>query len=151
MISKKFKEALMIVQRKITGKEIPWAVVASANLAMQGINIKPSDLDLTVPFENLSTIAGIFKEYIISNIESLSTTTGEPAWDVKLKINDVEVQFVGERPNGLYVSSLLAERVTFVEVDGMRIPCLNLDAEIEAYTATTREDKAKLIREFLGK
>ncbi len=151
MISEKFKQAIMFISEVLSNAKIKWAVIGSTNQALQGMEITPNDLDLIVSFDYLKKIPELFKSFSPSPFQKLETTTGMPAWDVKMTLKKVEVQFLGERKEGLYVKPLLSKKVTHVTVNGLSIPCLALDSEANAYAKTNREKKAKAILDFLAK
>ena len=75
--------------------------------------------------------------------------TDEPGWEVKAEIGNVEVQILGERDMGEYVSKLLANKLTKIRIEDIEIPCFTLEAEAQTYAETNREHKAHLIQEFL--
>ncbi len=149
MLNKNFKEIIKIICNSMNREKIKFALIGSSNLALQGINLKPKDLDFVVKLKDLKRISKFFSEYLISDIKKLPQMTNEPAWDVKLKINDVNVQFLGERNNGEYVSKLLRNRIIYLYVDNIKVCCFTLEAEAQAYSETNREKKAKIIREYL--
>lgn len=91
----------------------------------------------------------IFADYQTSAVQELSATTGEPAWDVTCQIHGVDVQFLGERDTGEYVSKLLSHRLTTIELNDIEVPCFTLEAEAQTYAETHREHKARLIKTFL--
>ena len=74
-----------------------------------------------------------------------------PAWEVKFILNGIEVQILGENDEGDYVMKLIANRVVYLDLNGIRIPCFTLEAEEQTYRETNREKKANMIREFLRK
>ncbi|MFX0063118.1 MAG: hypothetical protein ACFFC7_13150 [Candidatus Hermodarchaeota archaeon] len=66
-----------------------------------------------------------------------------------MDINGVEVHTFGEQETDIYYSRIGKRRIVFVEFEEMKLPCLALESEAEAYSETNRESKAKLIRDFL--
>ena len=149
MINKDFKKAIKIITERLKKNRIKWAVIGSTNLALQGMRITPRDLDVVVTLSDLKNIPKIFSEYPASRIKKLKSITEEPAWEVKIEIGDVKVQILGEKESGEYVNKLLKSRITYLEVDGIKVPCFTLETEADAYSETNREEKAKLIKKFL--
>ena len=148
-ITKEFKLTIKFIDHKLKENNIIYAIITSTNLALQGIDVKPNDIDIIVNLNDLIKISDIFSDYLISSVKQLQTTTKELAWDVKLKMYDVDVQFIGEQKNGIYLSELIKKNLIFIDVDNIKIPCLTFEAEIRAYKKTNREHKAKMIEDFL--
>jgi len=151
MLNKTFKEALKVLNKKLKKNNIKWALIGTTNLALQGMNINPRDLDIVVTLGDLKKIPFIFEDYSPTDITKLPVTTDEPAWDVTLIILDVKVQIMGERDTGEYVNKLLANKIIQIKVDTFEVPCFTLEAEAQAYTETNRAQRAQTIRNFLKK
>ncbi|MDP3779368.1 MAG: hypothetical protein Q8R30_04995 [bacterium] len=149
MISAEFINAIKIVEERMKGAHMNWAVIASSNLALQGMDVAPNDLDVVVRRDDLHKISDLFHDFNASDVGELLTLNGKPAWDVAMKVGQVAVQFLGEHDSGPYVEKLLKQRIKNCPVDGYGVPCLTLDAEVEAYSQTGRWKKAKMVSEFL--
>jgi hypothetical protein len=149
MLQDNFRSVLAVLATQLAARNIVWVVVGSTNMALQGMDVTPHDLDIATHVDNLPIIKGLFAGYQASAITELQTCY-EPAWEITCRIADVEVQFLGEHDTGEYVSKLLAQRVMHVPLYDVVIPCLTLDAEAQAYAETGREHKARLIKTFLG-
>ena len=92
MLNDKFKEAIKIIFDSLDKNKIKWALIGSTNMAFQGMDVNPRDLDIVVCFNDLKKIKGIFSEYDVSEIRELKTLMIEPAWEVKLDLNGVELK-----------------------------------------------------------
>ncbi len=111
MISKKFEDVLNIISQKLNQESIKWSLVGSTNLAIQGMNINPIDLDILVKWSDLKKIKDIFSGYNPSEIKKLMPfIEGQQAWEMKTIINDIEVQFFSEKV-GEYVKRLLPNKI----------------------------------------
>jgi len=151
MINKKLKEVIILVAKKFKKVNIKWALIGSTNLTLQGVDILPHDLDIVVESNNLRKIKKIFEEFKPSEFKETIPMTDKPAWEMRLNIMGVDVQIFGEKNNGIYVSKLLANKLTYVGLENIEIPCFSLEAEMEAYSEKNRNDKVELIRNFLDK
>jgi len=149
MITPNFNKAIKIIHNLLNENKIKWCLVGSTNMQLQGMDVHPHDLDIVVQLKDLEKIPKIFSKYESSPVTKLEPMTDEPAWDVKLKIGDVEVQILGERDTGEYVSKLLANRLIMIKLDNIKIHCFTLEAEEQTYLETHREHKADLIKNFL--
>lgn len=151
MINKKFREAVKIVNEKLNMNRIKWALVGSANMQLQGMAVTPRDLDIVVQLKDLKKIKSIFSEYDCSEIKELPPFIGEkePAFEIRIIINEVDVQFFGEKNDGKYVSKLLAGELVKIDLDESEIPCFTLEAEAQTYAETNRKHKTDLINDFI--
>jgi len=149
MINSKFTHAIKVIHQLLDEKKISWALIGSTNMQLQGMNVNPRDLDIVVQLKDLEKMKNIFSGYLASEIRKLEPMTIEPAWEVKLDIDEVEVQILGELDTGEYVSKLLAKRLIHISLGDIQVPCFTLDAEAQTYAETKREHKANLIRDFL--
>jgi len=148
MVPDEFKQAIKSLFEKLGSSSIKWAVIGSTNMALQGIDVTPHDLDIVVKLNDIEKVKDIFRT---DEIRKIKSTTKEPIWEVRTNINGVEVQIMAENFTGEYVSKLLAGRTTRVKIDNIDVPCFTLDAEAQAYSETNREHKAEIIHEFLKK
>jgi hypothetical protein len=149
MINKNFVKTLNIISNRLNDTQIKWAIIGSANIALQGIDITPKDIDIIVELGDLENIKDIFHKYEISDIEETEVGVNKPTWKMKLNINNVQVEFSGQENNGEYVKRLLNDKIRIINIENIKLPCLLLEEEALIYKETEREDKAKTIRRFL--
>lgn len=154
MISEQFAQALKIVAERLEENGITWAVIGSGALALQGMDVKPNDLDISVSVRDLTKIHELFADYCATEVKEIETLSGKQAWDVLATIEGIETQFCGEletNEEALWFNRVVAGLTNDMKVDGIRIPCISLPAAIEAYNELHRPQKAELIQVFLGK
>jgi len=144
VIDEKRREMILDIAEKL--KSIRWTLIGSTSRQLQGMDVSPNDIDISVHVDDLEKIREIFKEYNPPEVKELKTTTKERAWHVKFFLNDFEIEFLGEESNGLFLKKILDGRTSVVE----GVPCMNLDAAAECLEATNREEKAKKIRKWLN-
>jgi hypothetical protein len=160
MINEQFKNAIKEIYSALESSLCPWAIIGSTNLALQGMDVNPRDLDLVMRLGDLRIASQKFQKYNPSEIKELFPDSKDPAWTAKLKkcpaydihfnIGDVKVQILGERNNGDYVNKLRTHQLTYVSLKGSQIPCLTLEAEAQAYEDTHRPEKDRRVRDFLS-
>lgn len=149
MINERFKETIRIVHKSLNENKIKWALIGSANMQLQGMDVQPHDLDVVVQLKDLEKMREIFSGYNASAVKELKPLTDEPAWEVGIKIGDVSVQFFAQMDTGVYANKLLTNKLAKIRLENIEIPCFTLGAEAQAYAETDREHKADLIRRFL--
>lgn len=149
MVEVKFIDAIEIISTRLKKEQIKWALVGSTNMALQGMDINPHDLDIVMRFKDLDKIWLLFSEYDPSPVKKLEKPVANEVWDVKVNICSVEVQIFGEKDSGVYVSKLLGHKVKNLKIKTFEIPCFTLEAESQAYAETNRQKKADKIKEFI--
>jgi len=149
MINNNFKKAIKIVHQLLKDNNIKWALIGSTNLALQGMNINPNDLDIIVKMDDLKLITKIFSEYNSSEAREIKSMTSEPIWEIKAKIDNIEVHIISEKETGEYLRKFLLNNMIEIKLDNINIPCFTLEAEAKAYSETNRENKSQIIKEFL--
>lgn len=151
MIDQDIRNVLRIIHRRLDDNQIRWALVGSANTKLQGMGTEPRDIDIVTRYEDLQKVSGIFSDYSASNIMELEVLSDTTVWEVKVKIDGAEVQFISGEEKDVYVSKLLADKIIYIRLDDLEIPCFTLEAEAQAYMETGREHKAYLIQQYLGR
>lgn len=154
MISEQFAKALKIVAKRMRDNNITWAVIGSGALALQGMDIKPNDLDISVNVRDLKKIHELFADHCATEVKEIETLSGKQAWDVLATIEGIETQFCGEEETddkAIWFNRVAAGLINTIDIDGVRIPCISLPAAIEAYKELHRLQKAELIQVFLDK
>jgi len=150
MLNQNLSDAIKIIRERLDDNQIKWALVGSANMKLQGMEVEPRDLDIVVQYKDLQKASSIFSDYSASAVKELESLSGKPAWEVNARINGAEVHFIAGEERDVYVSKLLANQITYIKLDDVDIPCFTLEAESQAYMETNRGHKARLIQEFLG-
>jgi hypothetical protein len=153
MISREMLTVLKFIQHKLKDEKLRWVVIGSANQALQGINIEPNDLDIITSIKDIKKILTIFREYVEQGLHKKAPLTkGYPdCLRLILKINNIQVDIIGEEDYDIYYSKVLKGAVTNIQAEGLIIPCLKLEAELRAYEETGRTEKISLIEEHLNK
>ena len=153
MLTKNFKDTIKLIYNKLKDKNIKFAFIGSSSLNLQGIDVAPNDVDLIINIPGFKVISEEFKDYITQPASKKPYfKEGYPEYyELKLKINDVLVHVMGEYDNDLYMSMINKGNVVLVKLIDISIPCLALESEAEAYSEMGRDEKVKLIRDYLNK
>lgn len=149
MLNQNFIDTLKLVANRLTSNGFIWAVIGSTNLALQGVDIVPRDMDIISTMDVLPKIKSIFPEYEVAEMEERVSATSGSYWRVVMHINDIEIEVLGEKENGIYADRLLAGHKVDVTIDGVNISCLALESELQAYRDTGRQNRVDLIENFL--
>lgn len=140
------KETLIFVAKKLNEAQLKWALIGSANLALQGMDMVPNDIDILIGIQDKDKITNLFaKEKLIRSL----VLENKEAEEMFYLIDGNEVQFCFEYAHGFYADFLEKEKFEIVELGSQKIPCLNLEDEARGYEYLGRKEKAERIREFL--
>ena len=143
-------KSIKTIHKILEQNDIKWALVGSTNLYIQGMQIEPNDLDIILQYKDLKKITKLFSNYFASNIKELNSLTNKKVCEVNATINDIEIQFIGADNTDIYVSKLISNKLIMVSLDDIKIPCFMLEAELQCYKKTNREQKVNYIRKFLS-
>lgn len=149
MLTQNFIDTLKLISQRLNENNFIWAVIGSTNLALQGVDIVPRDMDIISTMDVLPKIKSIFPEYEVAEIEERGSVISGSYWRVVMHINEIEIEVLGEKENGIYVDRLLAGQKINVVIDGVNISCLALESELQAYHDTGRQNRVDLIESFL--
>lgn len=119
-------------------------MAGKTNLALQGINIVPSQVGIVIHYEDLDKFLDIFSEFKRTEIEELPN--GE-AKEFIMYISDVPVLVCAEYLHGAYW--VMNKNPSKIKVDNLEIPCFSLESERDAYARIGLSEKAKIISDFL--
>lgn len=151
MLSQKFRDALKRVSSELNELDVEWAVIGSTNLAIHGMQVKPNDLDLVVPREKIFEVEKTFSDHVREEVtEKTSGKDSLKFYETKLDIQGIEIHILGESEDDIYFSKVVEGRREFMDVKNIKVPCLTLENEAQAYSETDREEKAEKIREFMA-
>ncbi len=158
MVSNNIVEALRIISSKVKNNNLNWAIIGSANHAIQGVDVEPRDIDILADLETGKIINDCLKEFTRSNTkyEYVKKERVE-AWIGIYDIAGVEIELIAEPYNknvrgaDLWTESENFSAKKIINFQGINLPVINLERELYAYTAINRLEKAKLIRNFLNK
>jgi len=67
MVEQKTVETLKVIYEKLKRQEVKWVLTGSTNLALQGLKIKPKDIDILTDKEDAFKINKLLKEYVASS------------------------------------------------------------------------------------
>lgn len=127
---------------------IDYALMGSANLYLQGMDVVPRDIDILTTPEGIRAIDERLSACRTRKIY-FDESEGRNSFRSFYDYEGVEVEALGNVANAHRSPDALA-RKTFVDVEGARVPALTLTEEAAAYRSMGREEKARLIEEYIA-
>ena len=143
-MNNKFLNALKLVSSKLNESSVKWMLCGTTNYVLQGIDVHPNDIDISISHKDLEKIRKIFSEYNQSEINDLSNGEGQ---EFKFDVDGVEVQICADYEHGFYYKQ--SNKIKILNIDDIKIPALKLEAEIECCEHLKRPEKVKMLKEFL--
>lgn len=133
---------------------VNWAITGSLNFALQGLPIKPNDIDLQTDEAGAYEIEHRFVEYVSRKI-AFSGTERIRSHFGALAIDGIEVEIMGAIETRLFDgswggSSDWADNKRIVEIEGLRVPVLSIAYEHRAYLRLGRVERAAVLAQWLA-
>ena len=137
MEEKEIYNLLKLIIHKLEGIDLKWRLDGSVNLLVQGIDLKPGDLDIATNDKGLEVFSSHFDQFIVE--EKLGVKF--QGRTLLLKINELEVEI-----NSYEDSSLQKlDCVEHLSWRDLSLPVLPLKEAKKFYKKIEREKKVKMI------
>ncbi len=147
----KIKEVLQFISEKLLS--VNWALIGSANLAFQGIDIDAHDIDILTDEKGFEKIKEILKDFK-KPAEKAANSRFKSNYEVFL-INNIKVEVMEglmykDNKNNWIKLFGLSDRI-FKDIGKLKVPVISLKKSYEAYVKSGRIEKANLIKKFIEK
>jgi hypothetical protein len=148
-----FLKVLHKIYTRLTNSNVNWVVTGSFGFELQGVSVKPNDIDIQTDETGAYEIERLFLKFINKKV-SFSSSDKIRSHYGELIIDGVKVEIRGnvqKRLNGdVWEPSLdLKKLMRVVEVEGMHVPVLPLEYEYQAYQMLGRNDKVEVLKRHL--
>ena len=153
MIEPRFLDALRIVCDRLDGCPSPWAITGSLGMALQGMDLEIHDIDLQTDQSGADEIEKRLAEYTSVPVRYLASERIR-SYLGAFEIEGVKVEVMGDiqkrLEDGTWEAPVRVEDYRqWLDYDGLRLPVLSLDYEVQAYRKMGRIEKAEKIRRWL--
>ncbi len=154
MIDDRMSAGMALLLERLTDQPVVWALTGSLGHALQGLPVTPRDIDIQTDAPGAYAIERIFADlswlpvrYIVS--KRIRSHLG------KLRIQGISIEIMGDvekrLPDGSWTRPpRLPEHIHFADLDGQRVPVLSLDYEARAYELLGRQERARMLRDWLA-
>jgi len=146
MINNVYSNTLRVIYDKLENSNIKWFLIGKTNLALQGIDIVPSHLGIVFHHKYLQQSLDLFKGYEKTKIVKTDNCEAE---EYTFMIDDIKIMMCAEYSQGAYI--VYNKNPLIINVEDMKIPCVCLEDELEAYKQMKIIKTAKIIEEYLEK
>jgi len=144
---------LLKICTRLLDTGVDWAVTGSLGMALQGVELPVHDIDLQTDEQGAYAIEGCFSECIVRPVaytasERIRSHLGA------LEIDGVKVEIMGAVQKRLAadrweVPAQVPQHRLWMEVEGMQVPVLSLEYEVEAYRRMGRTERADMLERWL--
>jgi hypothetical protein len=153
-ISPAYFNVLGKIHKRLNKANVNWVVTGSLSFALQGVPVKPNDIDVQTDETGAYEIERRFSEFVTKRV-TFSSTKRIRSHFGELRIDGVKVEIMGgvqkRLENGSWEAPVKLKRHKLViEVEEMQIPVLSLEYEYQAYLMLGRTKKANMLRQWLN-
>lgn len=133
-----------------------WALTASLNLALRGIDIEPNDIDVMTDAAGATAIESIFSDRVARPVaRSRSREKRIDSHFGSLELDGVEIEIMGDVRHfvgGRWTEPIdVAANREFIELEGRSVPAMSLEQELTGYRDLGREGRVELIEDHLDR
>ena len=142
-----YLKVLRKINTRLNNTSVNWALTGSFSFALQGVPVKPNDIDIQTDKRGAYEIERHFSEFVTKRV-TFSSTERIRSHFGELMIDRIKVEIMGDIQKRLEDGSWenpvdLERHKRVVEVEGMQIPVLSLEYEYQAYLKLGRVDKGR--------
>lgn len=148
-----FLDVLMLLVSRLNPLDRPWAVTGSLGFALQGVPVAVHDIDLQTDREGAYAMGRLLHEFVVRPVAFSSAERIRSHFGV-LQVDGIRVEIMGDLqkrlPDGSWEPPVdVGAHRSFIEVEGCRVPVLDLRYEEKAYRQLGRHDKADMLARWL--
>lgn len=153
MLTEHHLKALRELSTRLQDPEINWALTGSTSFALQGVPLTAHDIDVQTDRAGAYAIERLFAAQVVHPVRFKSSATIRSHFGA-LRLYGIDIELMGDiqkrLPGGAWEEIVdLRPLKRQVELDGMRIPVLDLIYEQQAYLMMGRIERAALLADFL--
>ncbi|NJE08637.1 hypothetical protein E3E31_08910 [Thermococcus sp. M39] len=154
MIPQTHLKVLRKLYERLKDSDVNWVITGSLGFALQGVPVEPHDIDIQTDKEGAYEIEHLFSEFVVRPVKFRESERIRSHFGA-LMIDGIKVEIMGDiqkKVNDEWEPPVDINRYKrFVQIEGMKIPVLDLEYEYQAYLKLGRVEKAKMLKKFLDK
>jgi hypothetical protein len=149
------KNTLVFINKIIQRKTIKWVLGGSTNLALQGVNVIPHDIDILTNKDGAFAIQKKLSGYCVQKIEYCESDFFK-SWFGVFKINGIKIEVMGDLSTRSSYEDDWQEPTNLVikkhiVLENQKIPVKTLEEELWAYSKMGRIEKAEKIKNAINR
>ncbi|CAI8046455.1 hypothetical protein GBAR_LOCUS25697 [Geodia barretti] len=153
MIDPVYLNVLRQIHARLSNTDVNWVVTGSLGFVLQGVPVRPNDIDIQTDKAGAYAIESLFSDVVIRKVK-FSATEWIRSHFGALQIDGIEVEIMGDiqkiGADGVWEEIVdPAHYRQMVEIAGLLVPVLSLEYEYQAYLKFGRIEQAKMLRRWL--
>jgi len=147
MIRKEIADVLKFITKKFQDYGIYWVIVGSVSLALQGLDLKPNDIDILTNKKDALKMNKLLEDYVMQPVK-WSKNEEFDSYFGKFLINSVKVEIMGDlkiKMGGERISfknRLRSPR--FIKIEGISLPVSPIKEQLEYYERRNKPKNYKI-------
>jgi len=147
MIRKEIADVLKFITKKFQDYGIYWVIVGSVSLALQGLDLKPNDIDILTNKKDALKMNKLLEDYVMQPVK-WSKNEEFDSYFGKFLINSVKVEIMGDlkiKMGGEWIS--LKNRLRspkFIKSEGISLPVSPIKEQLEYYERRNKPKNYKI-------
>ena len=147
MIRKEIADVLKFITKKFQDYGIYWVIVGSVSLALQGLDLKPNDIDILTNKKDALKMNKLLEDYVMQPVK-WSKNEEFDSYFGKFLINNVKVEIMGDlkiKMGGEWIS--LKNRLRspkFIKIEGISLPVSPIKEQLEYYERRNKPKNYKI-------
>ncbi|MCD6279785.1 hypothetical protein J7J26_03380 [Candidatus Micrarchaeota archaeon] len=137
------KQVLRIITDNIKDNEPVWRLDGSANLKLQGVDVKVRDIDIATDDNGVRIFKNCLSRYVVKDFFNKKINSDS----LICNINGFEIEINNYKNEKL----CMFDKIKYISWEDMNIPILPLIYAKRFYELIDRKDKVKLLGEILRK
>jgi len=160
MINKNLAKAIIIIYEKLKNERFFWRIAGSTSLFLQGIKVKPKDMDIITDKAGAIKIQELLKDFQKSKLE-FSRTDKFASYKADFKIKGIDVEVMGDleaKIEGKWIKRRIKYSIQQTKIRlnnrNLTLPLTRLSYHLKSYKGLKREkdkQKIELIKQALRK
>lgn len=148
----KFLNAIKSLYSRLYSSNIIWAITGSFGQVLQGVTLKPNDIDILTNQNGAYSIEKLFSDCIIQKVTFKERKNIRSYFGI-LNINDVKIEIIGDvenKINGIWESHCEWEKhINYLMFEDVTIPVISLEYEYKIYNKLKNINRTVLIKKAL--
>ena len=152
-MDERFVSALETLRAELEKEPVAWALTGSTSLALQGVPVRPNDIDIQTTEEGAYSIEALFSDRVVTPV-SFSESENIRSYFGELSIQGISAEIIGDPQKRCMASTWeppidLKSKRKYVVFEGNKIPVLSLQYEAKAYERLGKTRRATHIRDHI--
>lgn len=144
---------LRLIIERVGDATVDWALTGSTGMAVQGMPCDVHDIDIQTDRAGAYQLGDLLEDFVVVPVRHLESASIR-SYLGEYEVLGVQVEIMGAIEKlvaGTWEPPVdVGEHRRWQDLDGLVLPVLDLEYEVEAYTKMDRTEKAEKLRSWLA-